>query len=41
MSKNSLKKLMSLNKVFITPSKKRKNDDGTETQLYNCYQIKG
>lgn len=34
MSKKSFKRSTELNRVYAIPTSKRKNDDGTETQLY-------
>lgn len=34
MSKKSFKRSTLLNRVFAIPTRKRKNADGTETQLY-------
>jgi len=38
MSK-SLNKITKNIRVVALPSKKRKNDDGSETQLYNIYNM--
>jgi hypothetical protein len=39
MSKKDLKKSTRFNRVVALPSKKRKNEDGTETQLYNIFRM--
>ena len=40
MSKKDLAKFTKHNRVVALPSKKRKNEDGTETQLYNIFKMK-
>jgi hypothetical protein len=40
MSSKSLKNATANNRVVALPSRKRKNEDGSETQLYNIYMMK-
>ena len=40
MSSKSLKRATENSRVVALPSRKRKNEDGTETQLYNIYMMK-
>lgn len=39
MSSKALKRVTKNNRVVALPSRKRKNEDGTETQLYNIYKM--
>lgn len=40
MSSKALKRATRNNRVVALPSRKRKNEDGTETQLYNIFMMK-
>ena len=40
MSKKALLRATRNNRVVAFPSKKRKNEDGTETQLYRIYPMR-
>lgn len=39
MSKNKLERATKGERVVALPSRKRKNEDGTETQLYNIFKM--
>ena len=39
MSTKALKRAIVHNRVVALPSRKRKNEDGSETQLYNIYKL--